>query len=93
MKTIYKYRLPGSTSGTVKMPFGAQILTAILQDDVIVIYAVIHTTQEKTYNQVFHVFGTGHKIPDDVNLNYLNTLEDTRGLVWHVFNEHNIRVT
>lgn len=86
MKTIHKFPLFNNESGIIEMPVGANILTAMLQNDVIVIYAIVHTTQEKKYNQPIHVIGTGYEMPEGNNFKYLNTLQDGR-LVSHVFME------
>jgi len=76
MKTVYKF-----PSGDIQIPKGAKVLTAGIQLGKVVLWAEVDTEQVLEH-RTFHVYGTGHLIPD--NACYITTLFENR-FVWHVY--------
>jgi hypothetical protein len=79
MKQIYKYQI---IHGTVLMPKGAKILTAQIQDDKPVMWALVDTSQPMKPRN-FEVMYTGQNF-DDTGLKYIQTVQDGP-LVLHIF--------
>lgn len=71
------------------MPIGAQILTAQMQNENLVIWAIINAQEEKKENRNIVIIGTGHVVGDIANINhYINTIQ-VGAMVWHLFEEVN----
>jgi hypothetical protein len=89
MKTIYKYPLPYPTAA-LALPLGARILSAGLQDDQIVIWALVDPRPPvRTRDMQCLAVNTGMILPDNIGtLRFLTTLTTSNGIVWHVFCEH-----
>lgn len=86
MKTIYKYQLKGEEWQFVTMPEGAQILCVQSQRDMACLWAIVDTEQPLMQMRKIHIYGTGHEIPDTLNLVYIGTFQVHSGaLVFHVF--------
>jgi hypothetical protein len=85
MITIFKYEI-GGTTNVIELPEGAEVLSVELQCDTIFMWAKINT-EAKTEIRNFAVFGTGHKMPYDMGVDYkfIGTVHTTHGLVFHVF--------
>ena len=89
MKMIYKYNLGNPYHNLVsieKMPKGAKVLDAQMQNDDLVLWALVnpkHSEKEKT----FHIYGTGFELTEyeKKHYDYLTTVQTAHGLVWHVF--------
>ncbi len=83
-KRIYKYPLQlGET--ILKLPFGAQVLTAQDQGGTITIWALVNTEDIQPETRKFTVVGTGHTLPDSADVsNWIATLQQGQ-YVWHVF--------
>jgi len=88
MKSIYKYRIP-STRCSMRLPKDATILSFQTQNGVPVVWAIIDTLEEITEERNFRLLGTGRPIPEDVELNYIGTTQQSiePPLVWHLFEE------
>lgn len=95
MKSIYKYPLGANiTHNTVyeiEMPKAAKILSVQEQGGLPVLWAIVNPKKEKR-KYVFHVFGTGHEMPDydKKHYEYIGTVQQ-KGLitlVWHIFEVH-----
>lgn len=86
MRTIYKYTIrPDQLK--VEMPKGAKVLTARGQMNEICIWAEVDTEREAEQRH-FEVFGTGHKMNEDmgVDRNYIGTAQLEGGaLIFHVY--------
>lgn len=82
---IYKYPLQEFSIGGqfVSMPQGARLLTAQLQDDVLVIWAVVVQENIQVHRKIVLV-GTGW-VTIGAHGNYLGTVQYRSGLVFHVF--------
>jgi len=83
MKTIFKYPLTGAFKQTIKMPEGAEILCAQLQNGVPTLWAKVNDSNELK-DRVIEVYGTGVEV-NEYDLDYIGTVQDFAGLVWHVF--------
>ena len=82
MYQIHKYALL-SPETKLDLPWDTQILDAVLQDDVIMVYALVDTTHTKvpwTFTWLF----TG-TVFNEVPGIFLKTLTTNYGIVWHVF--------
>lgn len=92
MKTIYKYPLEIKDTQFIKLPAGAQILTAQTQKtgyrEQLCLWALVDT-DNKTKTREIVIIGTGNpiKLADESwLLNYISTVQQLDGrLVWHVF--------
>ncbi len=80
---IFKYEIKLlADSVTVKMPDGAQILTAQLQGDTLCIWAVVNRYAPMTDRQI-EIIGTGNPFIDDSRC-YIATVQQPPW-VWHIF--------
>ena len=80
MITVHKYNIGGLKT---KMPVGAQVLSAGMQNGVLVGWAKVDT--DMPLEEVsFSVYGTGHLMPPDGV--FITTIFDGE-LVWHVFKD------
>lgn len=86
---IFKYGLssPGQDS-RLHLPIGSGLLTVQLQKDWPTLWVLVDDTQEHTEVVRITCFGTGWDIPDDYRGEYLSTVQETDGYVWHYFFEH-----
>lgn len=88
MSVIYKYQLDLSKTVSHEMPEGAEILTVGLQQHEIILWARValerrgHEGPKET--RTFRIYGTGHPIQDETEVEYIGTLYDGP-FVWHVF--------
>jgi len=83
MKIIYKYPLP--KDGKLVIPKEAQILTIREQGEDVFLWALVET-KKASDERTLLVFGTGHVIADDLNIEYLDTFFVSNGkFVFHVF--------
>jgi hypothetical protein len=94
MRTLYKYRIPIIDDPVVQMPKGAQLLKFAMQGTDLYVWALVDTEAEMEERK-FKIFGTGHPVPDNVDLawgigggyyNYRDSVFD-RHFVWHIFSE------
>lgn len=87
MKTIWKFPLSLADEFTVKMPSGAKVLSAGVQEGRIHIWAEVDPDRNQVLKR-FHVVGTGHPMPDPAigKLRFIDTVHMAGGeLVFHVF--------
>jgi len=89
MKTIYKYRLIPYVA--IQMPKGSKIISiAEQQAGEVFIWAQVDTTQPlEERNFIF--FTTGIAIESEELLDFYGTVHLRNGLVFHVFEEKQIR--
>ena len=85
MRTIYKYPIEIEDFQILQVPQDFKILTTAVQNDKACIWAEVETDVPKIDLKIY-VFGTGHKIPVEINLNYIGSvlMFDGRG-VFHVY--------
>ena len=82
MKTILKYELKIKEEQWLEMPIGAKILTAQIQDDVIVLWVLVEPEFNKE-DRKFLIYGTGDMITE-IGLEFIATVQ-AGDLVWHIF--------
>ena len=88
-KTIYKYNLRFSYSGkdSLELPIDSEILSCQLQNDEIMLWALVNPNEKQTESRYFEFFGTGHEVGCDMGIErkFINTVLFSDGLVFHVF--------
>lgn len=86
MKTIWKFPIPlGAVP--IEMPRGARVLSVGQQQDQPMLWALVDPAKD-VERRVFLPLGTGHSLPDDVNVEweFLGTTHLRGGaIVVHVF--------
>lgn len=82
MEAVYKYPLALTDVQDVKMPEGARILSAQVQDGKICVWAVVNGDAPLVYRR-FMIAGTGHQHVFSP-WKFLDTVQ-TGPFVWHVF--------
>lgn len=87
MKTIWKFELETTDKQIIEMPFNAEILNIQTQDETPCVWALVDPL-EAVEDRVIEIFGTGHKLLEDMGVNreYIGTYQLNNGaLVFHVF--------
>jgi len=79
---IWKYNLSKRVYQLVKMPKNSQVLTAQLQHDQIVLWALVNP-DEPRMERCFYAAYTGEKLEGEVTA-YYGTIQDSDGLVYHI---------
>lgn len=84
MLTIYKYPLEVAAMQTIPLPIGATILHFANQFETPVVWALVDTEAPTEYI-VFHMVGTGHRMPNSYCV-YIGSAQFQGGeFVWHLF--------
>ena len=83
---IYKYKIPAPIAdgvSTVEMPKFATILSVGIQQDEMVLWAVV---DPKTIVRKYHLqlVNTGNDVPEGTG-EFIGTATSSNGIVWHVF--------
>lgn len=66
------------------MPEGAEILSIQIQNSKVCIWAVCDERAPKVERR-FHIYGTGHSLPENLRVSdHIGTIQ-VAGFVWHVF--------
>lgn len=88
MKTIYKYKLPRDGQSITVDDYVLEWLRPAPQNGWPHIWAVVDTERTGMTTEIV-AWGTGWPLPDDVyyDTDYLGTVEDGAGFVWHYFAE------
>lgn len=88
MIQIWKYPLNALVQPTrISIPKGAEILCVQTQHNQPMLWAKVETENEKE-TRLFWVFGTGHMISNNLELEYISTFQLEGGaLVFHVFEQ------
>jgi hypothetical protein len=92
---IYKYELGDlevlevKAYPRVKMPLKAEVLSAGLQGDTMVVWAAVPEEgwQEPMTTRTFAVLWTGQPLAAGELKGFIATIQGRDGLVWHVFEE------
>lgn len=87
MKKIWKYPLSITDEQQVDIPLYGEILCAQFQDEIPCIWVLVDPEQ-LLVPRYFEIFGTGHPIKEESNMNrkYIGTIQSEKyPLVWHVF--------
>lgn len=86
-QTIWKFPLEITDAQRIKMPQGAEILTAQFQGETLCLWALVNP-ERPTNERVIEIFGTGNPVWVDMGVSrkFIATAQqpDTP-LVWHVF--------
>lgn len=88
MKTIYKYKLQFTGEQDVFFPDGADILSLQVQNDEVVLWAVIDTDASSIPAKI-RMFGTGEIIPDSLMLKHIGTVQ-IGSFVRHFFLDYTV---
>ncbi|TGE05574.1 DUF7352 domain-containing protein [Hymenobacter fodinae] len=59
-RTIHKYPLKPSGEQPLPLPRGSRVLSAVEQNNSIVVYAEVDDQQQETETHTLYVYGTGH---------------------------------
>ena len=86
MQTIWKYEISITDRQTILMPKGARILSFQLQNNIPCIWAIVNTEAKKE-TRTFLVLGTGNIFSIKNKLNFMGTIQDSNGFVWHLFEQ------
>ena len=82
---IYKYPMVITDKQTILMPKDAVILDIQIQDQQLVLWAIVNPGNEIEIRH-FNIYGTGHEIDSEVSKQYIGTYKLFNGdLVFHVF--------
>lgn len=87
MLKIWKFTIVPEDYQQVEVPVGSYFLSAIEQNDLPVVYALVNPVEPKVKVPIL-VRGTGHPIDSNILLMYrfLGTVSTHQGnLVWHIF--------
>ena len=86
-KKILKYPIPIKDESQIDLPIGSKILSAVEQNDTIVMYAMVNTEITDVRPVTVRVIGTGNLIENQMTeFKFLGTVNMHRGLLmWHVF--------
>lgn len=82
MKTIWKFQFGVSDRITLRMPKGAEIVSAGLQEGIPTMWGKVDTEAPPELH-TFRIIGTGHECPDS---KYITTFQ-MPPFVWHLFEE------
>ncbi len=89
--TVWKFPLPRPTStgrSFIDMPVATRILSVGIQDDALVVWALVDPSPEKQPGSPrrFIVANTGVEIPGfPEGARFLGTVTSSTGVVWHVW--------
>lgn len=89
-KTIWKYPLRPQvlrqTKFEIKIPKGATVLSAVIQCDIITVFALVDDTIKEEETLTFNICSTGEPINHDDSYVFLGTVVFNEGPhVYHVF--------
>jgi hypothetical protein len=82
--TIFKYKLEVGAN-RVSMPQDSRILTAAIQNGVIMLWALVVSPQDSCQDRLIMVYGTGWPIECWPGRYIATAISDTGAFVWHVF--------
>ena len=92
MKTIYKYPLVITDRQEIKVPKDAKFIHVDMQSKnggvpEMNLWCEVET-ENRPSPRTIYIFGTGHPMPSDVKLEYINSVQMMNGsLVWHIYEE------
>lgn len=82
---IYKYPLEVKDRQVVSVPQGAKVLSVQMQNGKITIWALCPDATAVHESRTFHIFGTGHDLPEIANAGSFVATVQERSFVWHIF--------
>ena len=80
---VFKYPLSIVNRQVVEMPKWVSILKVAFQDGQLCMWCQVTPSYQKITYPIY-IVGTGYPLPH-IALNYLETVADKRGLVWHIY--------
>ncbi len=83
-QSVFKYPFQIENSFDLKLPKGAKILSAQIQDHVPCLWALVNIAGPREVRK-FRLYGTGHPISEN-NLEHVATFQ-MPPFVWHLFEE------
>ncbi|MCB4340537.1 DUF7352 domain-containing protein [Bacillus subtilis] len=84
MNCVWKYKLDHMVQ-KVELPVGAKILSAVIQDGHVVVYAFVNSDEEKKETVEFVTQSTGESSVERLNeYTFLDTVMAANGLVFHI---------
>lgn len=83
MLTIYKYQFVIADKVIIKMPEGAKILSADIQNNTPTIWALVRT-DGPVIERAFTIYGTGEEMNEWLLGEHIGTIQ-VNGFVWHIF--------
>lgn len=86
-ETIHKFKLDSETLSSLRLPTGATVLNIFHKYGDLYLYAMVDPKEKETVKRWFEIFRTGQDIPVDMGIarNYLQSVMEESGLVWHIF--------
>jgi len=81
---VWKYPIH-TAQEVISMPVESEILSAGAQGDQIFLWAKVDDSHRAYEAREIIVAGTGHNLPEGVDLEFLGTVQMPNGLVFHVF--------
>lgn len=88
MKTIYKYELDLADRQSLSLPQGFEILSIQVQHGVPCLWARVDSNEFVTAAIRIHCYGTGHDLPSETELKFIDTIQMAEGkLIFHFFEE------
>jgi hypothetical protein len=86
MKTIFKYPIKIQGEFEMELPQDAKILKVDAKQGLPCMWAMVNPEAPKTKRK-FHIFGTGHALPEKIDaLDHVGTFIEGH-LVWHLFED------
>ncbi|MCH4866745.1 hypothetical protein [Bacillus sp. 1006-3] len=85
MNCVWKYKLDHMIQ-KVELPVGAKILSAVIQDGDVAIYALVNSIEEEKETVEFVTQSTGESMVTKLcEYTFLDTVMADNGLVFHIF--------
>lgn len=82
---VFKYELDIIGLQHVDLPLNADILHFGEQNGKLCMWAKVNTLEVSKETHHIRIFGTGHPMHYQHNLEHLQTVQMADGLVWHIF--------
>lgn len=84
---IFKYPLEITDEQEVTLPYNSKILSCQMQNELLQLCALVDETTDVFVEKIIRIIGTGNPIDDydPTNFKFISTVQDTHGLVWHIF--------
>lgn len=86
MRQIWKYPLQVENRQVLELPVGSNILSVQTQNRVPCMWVMVDPSEKELEAVELYTIGTGHSIPDDLELTHIDTYQlDNGALIFHVF--------
>lgn len=81
---IYEYSADFDNELEITVPRESTLLKARVVYDTVIFWMKVNEKQPLNESRTFKVFATGHDIPTDLTLEYIDTCFDG-SFIWHIF--------